>query len=149
MLKRLKKRLREITPAEFRRMESDATRVTADLADVFHGNFRAAIAAIENLLTHPDFWDASWRRRLYRLSHDLKGLAGTFNYGLATTVGDALCGLIRNDALPDDHSLQRRILAHVAALKAILQFDLKGDGGREGDELLTTLGMDPTKRPTH
>ncbi|HEV8389319.1 MAG TPA: hypothetical protein VGQ35_05720 [Dongiaceae bacterium] len=146
MLKRRKDRLREITPAEFRRMESDATKVTADLAGMFQGNFRAAINAIETLLTYPDFWDATWRRRLYRLSHDLKGLGGTFNYGLATTVGDSLCGLIRNDALPGDHSLQRRILAHVAALKAILQFDLKGDGGRQGDELLATLGMEPTKR---
>jgi hypothetical protein len=139
MLKRRK--IREITPAEFRRMETDATRVTSDLLGTFHGNFRETMEAIDGLMTHPCYADAAWRQRFYRLSHDLKGLGGTFNYALLTTVGASLCSLIKNDALPSDRSSQRRVMAHVAALGAIVRFDLKGDGGREGEELLATLRM--------
>jgi hypothetical protein len=97
-------------------------------------------------MAHPRYWDAAWRRRFFRLSHDLKGLGGTFNYDLVTRVGDSLCGLIRNDAVRDNRSLQRRIMAHVAALKAILLFDSTGDGGVEGEELLATLKLEPAKR---
>jgi hypothetical protein len=40
-------------------------------------------------------------------------------------------------------------MAHIAALKAILQFDLKGDGGNDGEELLATLRMKPATRQAH
>lgn len=149
MLKRLYNRLREIKPAEFRRMEFEATKVTSDLVGTFRDNFRSAIEAIDGLMEHPDYWNSIWRRQLYRLSHDLKGLGGTFNYGLITAVGESLCGLIKNDGLPDDRHLQRRMTAHVAALRAILQFDLKGDGGSEGERLLATLRVEKAKRQVH
>jgi hypothetical protein len=145
MLKRLKNRLRELKPAEFRKMEAEAAKVTTDLLGMFHGNFTGSIEAIDGLMVRPSYWDATWRGRLHRLSHDLRGLGGTFNYGLVTIVGDSLCSLIKNEALPGDRSLQRRIMAHVAALQAIRQFDLKGDGGHEGERLLATLRMKPTQ----
>lgn len=145
MLKRLKNSLREIKPAEFRRMESAATKVTFDLLGAFHDNFKGTLRAIDGLMAHPDYWNAVWRRQLYRLAHDLRGLGGTFNYGLVTTVGESLCGLINNDDLPNDRRLQRYITAHVAALNAILQFDLKGDGGNQGEELLATLRIEKTR----
>jgi hypothetical protein len=149
MLKRMQKQFREIKPAEFRRMEADAAKVTSDLLGMFCDNFRTAIETIDGLMAHPRYSDAAWRRRFFRLSHDLKGLGGTFHYDLVTRVGDSLCGLIGNDAVPDNRSLQRRIVAHVAALRAILQFDLKGDGGDEGEELLVTLKLEPAKRRGH
>jgi hypothetical protein len=149
MLKRLRNRLREIKPAEFRKMESDAADVTAKLTGMFHENFDRAIKAIDGLMDRPDYWDAAWRRQLYRLSHDLKGLGGSFDYELVTVVGESLCSLIKNDALPGDQSLQRRTLAHIAALKAILQFDLKGDGGGDGEELLATLRMERAQRQAY
>src|SRR5262245_52965842 len=108
MLKRLRDRFREIAPAEFRKMESEAIRVTADLLGRFHDTFGEAINSIDRLMAHPDYWDAVWRRKLHRLSHDLKGLGGTFNYELVTIVGESLCSLVKNDALPGDQSLQRR-----------------------------------------
>jgi hypothetical protein len=149
VLKQLKKRLREIQPAEFRKMELKAAKVTADLLGLFHGNFRRTIEAIDDLMARPNYGDAVWRGRFHRLSHDLRGLGGTFNYELVTMVGESLCRLIQNDALPSDRSLQRRIMAHVAALRAILQFDLKGDGGDEGEALLVTLKMKPARRRAH
>jgi hypothetical protein len=145
MLNRLKNRLREIEPAEFRRMETAAAKATADLVGAFHDNFKGTLRAIDGLMMHPDYWNATWRRQLYRLAHDLRGLGGTFNYGLITTIGESLCSLIDHGDLPNERRLQRLIVAHVAALSAILQLDLKGDGGRQGEELLATLGIQRAK----
>jgi len=147
MLKRLEKRLREILPAEFRKMEREAASVTSTLHAGFRDNFGHALVSIDGLMAHPDYWNPVWRRQLYRMSHDLRGLGATFGYRLITTIGDALCRLIDNTDLPDDRFLQRRISAHVAALKAVHQFDLKGDGGSEGERLLATLKMAKTKPP--
>jgi hypothetical protein len=144
MLKRLEKRLREIPPAEFRKMERDAEVVTSGLHAGFRDNFERALVSIDGLMAHPDYWNPVWRRQLYRMSHDLRGLGGTFDYALITAIGEALCGLIDNADLPDDRFLQRRIIAHVAALKAVHQFDLKGNGGKEGERLLATLKMAKT-----
>ena len=130
-------------------MEAEAVKVTSDLLGMFRGNFQGAIEAIDDLMAHPRYQDATWRGRFHRLSHDLKGLGGTFNYGLVTQVGASLCGLIKNDALPSNRMLQRRIMAHAAALSAILQFDLKGDGGNEGEQLLSTLRIKPTRPHAH
>jgi len=149
MLKQRKSCLREIKPAEFHRMELEAVKVTSDLAGMFQGNFSRTIEAIDDLMAHPRYRDAAWRGAFHRLSHDLKGLGGTFNYELVTAVGASLCGLIKNEAMPDDRALQRRIVAHVAALKAILQFDLKGDGGNEGEQLLSTLRLKPAQPQAH
>lgn len=126
-------------------METDAAKATEDLLGMFHDNFRGTVSAVDGMMVHPVYRDSDWRRRFFRLSHDLRGLGGTFNYDLLTIVGESLCGLIRNEALPRDRTLQRHILAHVEALRAILQFDLKGDGGEDGKQLLTTLKVDQRK----
>jgi hypothetical protein len=148
MLKRLRDRLREIKLAEFRRMELAATKVTVDLLGEFRANFDGTLRSIDHLMAHPDCWNGMWRRQLFRLAHDLRGLGGTFNYGLITTIGESLCDLIKNDDLPNDNLLQRHVLAHVAALEAIRQFDLKGDGGSQGKELLVTLRIEKVKHRT-
>lgn len=145
MLRRLT-RLREIKPAEFRRMELEAATVTSAFRDEFRANFKGVLTAMDGLMALPDYANAVWRRQLYGQSHGLKGLGGTFNYDLITTIGDSLCSLIKSGNLPDDRFLQRRVAAHVAALNAIFQFDLRGDGGDEGANLLATLSMRPLCR---
>jgi hypothetical protein len=147
MLKRLENRLRRILPAEFRRMEQEAATVTSALQVGFRETFGRALISMDGLMAHPDHWNPAWRRQLYRMSHDLRGLGGTFGYGLVTTIGEALCSLINNTDLPDDRFLQRRVLAHVAALKAVHQFDLTGDGGNEGERLVATLEPVTAKHP--
>ena len=148
MLKPLEARLRELKPAEFRRMESAAANATIDLLAAFRDNFSATLRAIASLLAAPNYADAMWRGRLHRLAHDLRGLGGTFDYALITAIGSSLCSLIEHRDLPGDPRLQRHIAAHAAALQAILQFDLKGDGGGHGQELLATLRIDKPKPET-
>jgi hypothetical protein len=148
MLKRLEGRLREIAPAEFRRMESEAVAVTANLADAFQDTVKGSLRSMDGLIAHPDYWNALWRRQLYRLSHDLKGLGGTFGYQLITTIGDSLCALVADQDLPNDRFLQRYVAAHVAALQAVLRFDMSGDGGNQGERLLATLELPEPIRPS-
>lgn len=141
MLKRLENRLREIAPAEFRRMETEAATVTASLAGTFQDTAKGSLHSMDGLMAHPDYWNAIWRRQLYRLSHDLKGLGGTFDYQLITIIGESLCALIADQDLPNDRFLQRYIIAHVAALQAVLCFEMSGNGGDEGERLLATLEL--------
>lgn len=148
MLKRLENRLREIAPAEFRRMETEAVAVTASMAGAFQDTFKGSLTSMDGLIAHPDYWNAIWRRQLYRLSHDLKGLGGTFDYQLITIIGESLCALIADQDLPNDRYLQRYVIAHVAALQAVLRFDMSGNGGDEGERLLATLELpEPLSSP--
>lgn len=147
MLKRLRHRLRTIEPAEFHRMEAAAASVTQDLLGAFRGNFKGALGTMDGLMARPDYWDAGWRRDIHRLAHDLRGLGGTFNYGLVSTIGDSLCRLVSSGGLSTDRPRQRSLAAHVAAMKAILQFNLNGDGGGQGEALLATLKIDKTNQP--
>ena len=141
MLKRLNGRIRVISAGEFKKMESDASTGSSDLLPLFHEYVSTAMKTMDSLMAHPDYRDARWRAELHTLSHDLRGLGGSFDYDLLTTVGDSLCRLIKTEALPEDPALQRRVSAHVAAVKAIIQFELKGDGGGAGKELLATLNI--------
>jgi len=141
MLKRLNGRIRTIAPGEFRKMESDASNGSSDLLRLFHEYVSTAMKTIDSLMARPNYWEARWRAELYTLSHDLRGLGGTFDYDPVTTVGDSLCSLIETETLPQDQALQRRVSAHIAALKAIIQFELKGAGGGAGTELLATLNI--------
>lgn len=141
MLTRLRNRLRELTPAEFRRMEAEAVTVTAQLAEDFQDNVRRSLQTIDVLMAHPAYADPQWRRQLFMLSHDMRGLGGSFNYQLITVICDSLCALLREEELATERLRQRYLAAHVAALQAILQFDLKGDGGDQGQRLLATIRL--------
>ena len=139
MPKPLAKRIRAIAADEFNRMERDAGNVTSELLHLFHDHVAGAMRSIGVLMAAPDYRDESWRRQLYTLSHDLKGLGGSFGYDLITIVGESLCKLIGHKDLPRDPALQRRVAAHIVALKAIIEVDLKSRGGSDGAAMLAAL----------
>jgi hypothetical protein len=58
-----------------------------------------------------------------------------------TIVAEAMCKTSRDQGLATSENLQRRLAALAAALNAIVQFDLKGDGGVQGRNLLATLQL--------
>ena len=73
-------------------------------------------------------------RRVYRESHDLRGLGGTFDYPLITHIGSSLCDLIeRLESLTERHL--EAIELHVRAMKLVLAERLTGDGGAQGQAL--------------
>jgi len=77
--------------------------------------------------------------KLHALARDLQAVGGSFDYGLLTTVGEVMCKTIKDESLPAERALQRRLAAYAAALDAIVRVDLKGDGGKDGQQLLEVL----------
>ncbi len=144
MANRLRDRMRVMSPAEFKTLEAKADTIKVDLLAMFHEHVSTAMAVMRRLLANPRYGDGSWRNELYTQSHNLKGLGGSFDYDLMTLVGGSLCVLLKNARVVQETRLQRLLAAHVAALDAIIARELKGDGGRHGQELLATLGIEGT-----
>ena len=75
---------------------------------------------------------------LYQVAHDMRGLAGSFGYPLLTQVANSLCRVIddreKREELPDDV-----VACHVGAMRAIAAGKVKGDGGRQGRDLIRSL----------
>ncbi|MHA1523534.1 MAG: Hpt domain-containing protein [Alphaproteobacteria bacterium] len=73
---------------------------------------------------------------VYGAAHEIRGQAGSFDYGLLTIVCGSLCDLIelyqKQSARPD---LLAPMQLHVSMIVEILDRDLKGDGGKFGAAL--------------
>ena len=72
--------------------------------------------------------------RLYRLAHDIKGQAGTFDYPLVSTIAARLCAALQA-ATPEPE----RVLRHLDAMAEVIARRLRGDGGEAGRQLLSRL----------
>jgi hypothetical protein len=94
-------------------------------------------------MSAPRHDDAEWRGKLHELARDLQSVGGSFDYGLLSTIGEVMCRTIEDASLADDELMQRKLAAYAAALDAIIRIDLKGDGGNDGQELLSVLKITP------
>jgi two-component system chemotaxis response regulator CheY len=87
---------------------------------------------------------ASWPP-VVRILHNIKGQAGTFGYGLVTSVAalglEVTSALLNNiDLIADHHDeLHRCVNALVQAMRLVLQNEIRGDGGQIGERLLAKL----------
>jgi len=84
--------------------------------------------------------DEEQLKKIFQISHDIKGQGGSFGYELMTTVGNSLCRFIEGK---DSIELQHLdiVKLHIDTLKAIIKQDIQGDGGDLGKQLLTGLTM--------
>jgi hypothetical protein len=135
----LRDKVREIAQEQLRRMEADASIAMLELSTSFRKHVNGALRDMFILLSAPDHEDPAWRAKLHALARDLQAVGGSFDYGLLTTVGEVMCKTIKDEALPAERALQRRLAAYAAALDAIVRVDLKGDGGKDGQQLLEVL----------
>ncbi|MBM3567650.1 MAG: hypothetical protein FJX46_02720 [Alphaproteobacteria bacterium] len=80
------------------------------------------------------------RQRIFDAAHEIRGQSGTFGYPLATAVADTLCKYLdgKTDLAADDIQL---CLLHVNALLAVFRENLRGEGGKIGDELREMLHL--------
>ncbi len=77
-------------------------------------------------------------REAYRVSHDMRGQGGSFGYPLITHIATSLCRFI--DTLETADKPARAILtAHAAAMRAILENNISGEGGPLGHRIVTGL----------
>lgn len=77
-------------------------------------------------------------RKLRGIGHDIKGHGSTFDYLLLTDIADSLCRLIRSDEAAAAKQLDL-IKLHVDALHIVVEHDIRGHGGAQGQELVNTL----------
>ncbi|MDA1089106.1 MAG: Hpt domain-containing protein [Proteobacteria bacterium] len=77
-------------------------------------------------------------KAVFQISHDIKGQGGSFGYDLMTAIGNELCRLIEK-ADKVGASEIAAIKLHIDALKLVITEDLKGNGGKEGEQMLSGL----------
>ena len=77
-------------------------------------------------------------RTIFKISHDIKGQGGSFDYDLLTAIGDSLCRLIEDKDRAGPAEIEA-IKLHAEALNLVLTNRLKGDGGDTGANLLDGL----------
>ncbi len=78
--------------------------------------------------------------RIFHLSHDMKGQGGSFGYTLMTILGGKLCKFV--EKLEDATAAEVEVIQlHVNTMDLVITKRMKGDGGKEGEQLLEGLGL--------
>ena len=93
-------------------------------------------AAFKAVQASPD--DEALRNALFSLVHDLKGQAGTFDYGLITVVGNDLCRFLERRVQMTGRRLQV-VGFFIEGMGLLAKRGIKGDGGEFGVKLINTL----------
>lgn len=75
---------------------------------------------------------------MHALAHNIRGMGSSFGFPLMTRVGTTLCTYLR--ALDDDQQAVPDIVtAHLKAMDTILGNRIHGEGGDEGQALISRL----------
>ena len=75
---------------------------------------------------------------IFQVSHDIKGQGGSFGYDLMTAIGNEPCRLIEKIDTPGPGEIEA-IKVHIDAMKLVIGEDMKGQGGKAGEEILAGL----------
>ena len=143
MSRKLRAKVRVVSQERLRGMEAAASIAMLELSTSFRRHVNMTLRDMFVLMSAPRHDDDEWRNRLHELARDLQSVGGSFDYGLLTTIGEVMCRTIQDEGLATERVLQRRLAAYAAALDAIIRIDLKGDGGNDGQELLSVLRIVP------
>ena len=77
-------------------------------------------------------------QRIFEITHNVKGQAGSFGYTLVTNIGSSLCDFLR----AGDHTDAKSIAIvdhHVTSLISVIEKNIEGDGGESGQKLVSKL----------
>lgn len=143
MSRNLRSKVKVVSQDRLRKMEAVARVAMLELSTSFRRHVNLTLRDMFVLMSAPRHDDAEWRGKLHELARDLQSVGGSFDYGLLSTIGEVMCRTIEDVGLADDELLQRKLAAYAAALDAIIRIDLKGDGGNDGQELLSVLKITP------
>lgn len=76
---------------------------------------------------------------IFDLSHNIKGLGGSFGYYLMTDIATSLCEYLRDKECVSE--LQEDIIiAHITSMDVVLSEEIEGSGGEQGNKILEQLG---------
>lgn len=112
-----------------------------ELIDSYLEVARKDVGDLEALVAQLRGDPAAWltiRQTIYQIVHNVKGQGTSFGYPLMTRIGESLMRLVKTadgSRIPDLRLLE----AHIAALRTILQHDIRGRGGGSGEALAEKL----------
>ena len=114
--------------------------VIQNLAREFVMRLPQDIFAIEQdldaLKKDPD--NTALRTVLFRRVHDLKGQAGTYDYGMITVIGNELCRFIEHaETMTPRHF--KLMHYHIEAMKMVVIKRMTGDSPEGGGRMIDTL----------
>ncbi len=93
-------------------------------------------------------------QQLYLIAHEIKGEGGSYDYPLLSAFGHTLCLLVRRRNRLTAEEVET-IEAHIAAMRAVIRGQVRGEGGAVGRELAANLdamvvrALDETPAPSH
>ena len=105
------------------------------LKQEYLGEARDELAALDGHIAEAKAAAGSARRqaidKIYLISHDVRGMAGSYDYPLLTRIGSSLCRLIEGASDLDPLELEV-IELHIGAMRVVLAKRMTGDGGTAG-----------------
>ena len=118
-----------------------AEKVIANLADDYINWAKEDLVKLENAYSKLKEGKGDQKELLlgvFNVAHDMKGQGGSFGFELMTAVGDKLCRLVEKLDKVGPKEIEK-IRIYVDAMQVIISRGLKGDGGKEGQQLLMGL----------
>lgn len=115
--------------------------ITEDMVQVFQAAARKQIASLDASLREVEATPGVWpghKDQACDIVHNLKGQGASFGYPLITAIAQSLLKLLRSLAEADARAM-KIALAHVNALRTILDKDIRGEGGPAGGSLVARL----------
>ena len=78
--------------------------------------------------------------KIFGIAHDMKGQGGSFNYDLMTILGNDLCRFI--ETIEDMSSTDLDVIElYINTMKIVISKRMSGDGGPEGNKVLSGLDL--------
>lgn len=106
-----------------------------DYTESMKQDLLSLVSALEPLVAGTQENKAAALGNIYRISHDLRGLAGTFDYPLIARLATSLCDFVDQSSVECPLYVDV-ISTHVGAMRAVLSAKATGDGGATGERLL-------------
>jgi hypothetical protein len=127
----------KIDPRVLEAAEAAVTGLESDYRDWAQQDIDALRSLVETVRAAPGEAEAMLKE-IYRHALDMKGQGGGFGYDLITAIGDLLTKFIDGKIAlaPRDHEI---VNAHIDAMQAVIRGDIKGNGGKVGNEIVTGL----------
>ena len=76
--------------------------------------------------------------QVFQIAHDIKGQGGSFGYDLMTLIANELCRLIERQDKFGTAEVQA-VKVHADPMKLVIQNRMKGDGGANGQALVSGI----------
>lgn len=126
-----------IDPEVLDRAEKAVEKLTEDYSVWAREDIDGLRLALSQIRTEPKNTGATIAE-IYRRALDLKGQGGGFGYDLITSVGDLLTRFMEARETVSERDCQI-IEAHIDAMQAVINQDIKGSGGRIGKQIVAGL----------